>query len=109
MSRLRRVPEVSDFRYVVVSHTHWDREWYLPFEQFRLRLVDLVAQLFDLLDADAGYRHFQLDGQTICLEDVLALRPDLEPRLLAHVASGRIAIGPWYVLQDEFCVGGESI
>ena len=30
--------EVSDFRYLVVPHTHWDREWYLPFEQFRLRL-----------------------------------------------------------------------
>jgi hypothetical protein len=23
----------------VVSHTHWDREWYLPFQLFRMKLV----------------------------------------------------------------------
>jgi hypothetical protein len=94
---------------VVVSHTHWDREWYLPFERFRLRLAEVVAELVDLLDRDAGFRHFMLDGQTICLEDVLALRPDLEPRLRRHVASGRLGIGPWYVLADSFLVGGESL
>ena len=25
----------------VVSHTHWDREWYLPFQLFRVKLVRL--------------------------------------------------------------------
>ena len=23
----------------IVSHTHWDREWYLPFQEFRLGLA----------------------------------------------------------------------
>src|SRR5438270_607090 len=36
--RFGAMPTVSDFRYLVVPHTHWDREWYLPFEQFRLHL-----------------------------------------------------------------------
>ena len=27
---------------LIVSHTHWDREWYLTREQYRLRLVDLI-------------------------------------------------------------------
>ena len=27
---------------VVVSHTHWDREWYLSFQQFRARLVAMT-------------------------------------------------------------------
>jgi hypothetical protein len=94
---------------IVVSHTHWDREWYQPFEVFRLRLCDMVERLLDILDADPQFRHFMLDGQTVCLDDVLELRPDLEPRLRAHIAAGRIGIGPWYVLQDELLVGAESI
>ena len=94
---------------VVVSHTHWDREWYQPFEVFRLRLCELVATLLDTLDRDPSFRHFMLDGQTICIDDVLELRPELRARLQAHVAAGRISIGPWYVLQDEFLVGAEAI
>ena len=29
----------------LVPHTHWDREWYQPFQRFRMRLVDLVDVL----------------------------------------------------------------
>ena len=43
---------------IVVSHTHWDREWYLPFQEFRMRLVDLVDALLDLLVRDAKFKHF---------------------------------------------------
>src|SRR5438045_6466135 len=93
----------------VVSHTHWDREWYLTYEQFRLRLVALVDRLLDLLDEEPAYKYFHLDGQTIVLEDYLELRPEQEPRLRAAIASGRILIGPWYVMPDEFLVSGESI
>ncbi len=94
---------------IVVSHTHWDREWYQSFEVFRARLCVLVEQLLDLLDADPAFRHFMLDGQTVCLDDVLELRPALHARLRRHIAEDRIGIGPWYVLQDEFLVGAESI
>ena len=72
----------------VVSHTHWDREWYLTHEQFRFRLVALVDRLLDLLDADPAYKHFHLDGQTIVLEDYLEIRPEQEPRL-RHGDRGR--------------------
>src|SRR6266540_2682714 len=93
----------------VVSHTHWDREWYLTYEQFRLRLVALIDRLLDLLDADPAYKYFHLDGQTIVLEDYLEIRPEQEARLRRAIASGRILIGPWYVMPDEFLVSGESI
>lgn len=93
----------------VVSHTHWDREWYLTHEQFRFRLVALIDRLLDLLDADPSYRHFHLDGQTIVLEDYLEIRPEAEPRLRRAIASGRVLIGPWYVMPDEFLVSGESL
>ena len=93
----------------VVSHTHWDREWYLTHEQFRFRLVALVDRLLDLLDADPAYKHFHLDGQTIVLEDYLEIRPEQEARLRQAIAAGRILIGPWYVMPDEFLVSGESL
>lgn len=94
---------------VVVSHTHWDREWYQPLEIFAARLGDTVGALLDILDGDPAFHHFMLDGQTVCVDDVLALHPSMRARLEAHIAAGRIGIGPWYVLQDEFLVGGESI
>jgi mannosylglycerate hydrolase len=93
----------------VVSHTHWDREWYLTHEQFRFRLVALVDRLLDLLDADPAYKYFHLDGQTIVLEDYLEIRPEQETRLRQAIAAGRILIGPWYVMPDEFLVSGESL
>lgn len=92
----------------VISHTHWDREWYLTFERFRLRLVDLIDRLLDLMEADPGFRYFNLDGQGIILEDYLKIRPENEERLRALISQGRITIGPWYVLNDEFLVSGES-
>src|SRR5262252_4232575 len=93
----------------VVSHTHWDREWYLTHEQFRFRLVSLIDRLLDLLEADPSYKYFHLDGQTIILEDYLEIRPEQEPRLRAAIEAGRILIGPWYVMPDEFLVTGESL
>ncbi len=56
---------------VVISHTHWDRAWYVPFQQFRVALVKLIDQVLALLDSDPEFRCFMLDGQTIVLEDYL--------------------------------------
>jgi len=47
---------------VVVPHTHWDREWYEPFQRFRLRLVALLDEVLDTMEREPGY-HFTLDGQ----------------------------------------------
>ena len=94
--------------YNLVSHTHWDREWYLPYQNFRLKLVHLIDNLLDLLAKDPNYRYFMLDGQTIVLDDYLEVRPEREVDLCAHIQSGRILIGPWYILPDEFLVSPEA-
>ncbi|MGH2977855.1 MAG: glycoside hydrolase family 38 C-terminal domain-containing protein [Gaiellaceae bacterium] len=101
--------EVSDFRFLVVPHTHWDREWYLPFEQFRLRLGAVVDGVLDTLENDASFTSFTLDGQAIVLEDYLDVRPENEARLRALLDAGRLEVGPSYVLPDEILVGGESL
>jgi mannosylglycerate hydrolase len=92
---------------VIVSHTHWDREWYRTFQAFRARLVDTVDRVLDQLDADPGWT-FVLDGQTIVVEDYVAIRPHQRDRLAAACQSGRLAIGPWYVQPDSLLPGGES-
>lgn len=92
----------------VLSHTHWDREWYLTFEQFRLRLVDLIDRLLALLERDPDFRHFHLDAQTIVLEDYLRIRPQREALLKKLIAEKRIGVGPWYQLNDEFLTSAES-
>ncbi|MGW6485741.1 glycoside hydrolase family 38 N-terminal domain-containing protein [Streptomyces sp. NPDC055056] len=92
----------------VVTHVHWDREWYRPFEAFRARLVELAERVVTELD-ERSMSAFHLDGQTIVLSDVAALRPDLAERLRAHAAAGRLTLGPWHVLADNQLVSGESL
>jgi alpha-mannosidase len=97
------------FRYLVVPHTHWDREWYLPFEGFRLRLGRTLDDVLDTLERDDSFVSFTLDGQAIVLEDYLDVRPDNEARMRALLAAGRLEVGPWYVLADELLVGSEAL
>jgi hypothetical protein len=93
---------------VFVPHTHWDREWYRPFQSFRISLVEVVDEVLELLETDERYR-FTLDGQLATVDDYLEIRPGNEGRIRALVQSGRLAIGPWQTLVDEFLVSGESI
>jgi alpha-mannosidase len=96
-------------RFFVVPHTHWDREWYSPFEHFHLRLAEVVDGVIDVLERDPDFTSFTLDGQAIVLEDYLAIRPANEDRLRALMSAGRIEVGPSYMLPDEFLVGAESL
>mgnify|MGYP002336052897 CR=1 FL=1 len=92
----------------LVPHTHWDREWYRPFQSFRMQLVEVVDRVLDMLEADEQFA-FTLDGQLATIDDYLEIRPEQEDRLRAHVQSGRLAIGPWQILMDEFLVSGETL
>ncbi len=92
---------------VLVSHFHWDREWYRTFEAYRARLIDAVDRVLDLLASDAGYR-FLLDGQVVLLEDYLAIRPERRGELERGLRDGRLAAGPWYVQPDMLLPSGEA-
>jgi len=93
----------------VVSHTHWDRAWYWTFEQTRVRLVQLMDQLLALMRADAGYRHFVLDGQMAMVQDYLAIRPEQTATIRRMAREGRLLLGPFFVLPDLFIPSGESL
>ncbi|MBK5114020.1 MAG: hypothetical protein KGD59_12670 [Candidatus Heimdallarchaeota archaeon] len=91
----------------IVPSTHWDREWYLPFQSFRTQLVHLIDKLLERLSKQEYF--FMLDGQTIVLEDYFEIRPERKEELLTHIRNGKIDVGPWYLLPDEWLVGQESL
>ena len=92
----------------IIPHSHWDREWYLPFEKHRVHLVELFDRLIEVMEQNEDYTYYHMDGQYIVIEDYLEIRPHMRDRLLALVRAGRIQVGPWYILQDEYLTSGEA-
>ncbi|MET9563817.1 alpha-mannosidase [Streptomyces tauricus] len=93
---------------VFVPHFHWDREWYEPFQVFRHRLVTALDTVLETAEANPDFR-FTVDGQMAAVEDYLEMRPENRDRVAALVGEGRLAIGPWLILLDEFLCSGETI
>ena len=92
----------------VIPHSHWDREWYLPFEKHRVRLVELFDRLIEVMEQNEDYTYYHMDGQYVVIDDYLEIRPQMRDRLLALVRANRIQVGPWYILQDEYLTSGEA-
>lgn len=92
-----------------VLSTHWDREWYQPFQDYRYRLVQLLDRVLEGWQREDLCGPFQTDGQAIVLEDYLEVRPERAEQVRRLVQEGRFVVGPWYVLPDEFLVSGESL
>ncbi|PWJ43805.1 alpha-mannosidase [Sediminitomix flava] len=94
--------------YHVISNTHWDREWRFPFQRNRQMLVEMIDEALDILESDPDYRAYHLDSQSIVLRDYLEVKPYNKERIVQLVRENRLLIGPWYILPDEFQVGGEN-
>jgi hypothetical protein len=94
--------------YYVLS-SHWDREWYQAFQDYRYRLVHLLDRVVDGLAGGRLRGPYQTDGQAIMLTDYLEVRPERRGQVEQLAREGKLSIGPWYVLPDEFIVSGESL
>jgi hypothetical protein len=57
----------------LIFYTHWDREWHLTAEQYRVQLVEVMDGLLDILRAESNIT-FMFDGQAIVLEDYWSMR-----------------------------------
>jgi len=99
----------KNYKLHVISNTHWDREWVYPFQETRLLLLEFMDDLLDLLETDPDFHSFLLDSQTLAVEDYLDLRPEKEELVKKHVKSGRLIVGPWYSLPEEYLINGESL
>src|SRR5436190_23656456 len=91
-SEAARLVAMSPTRITLVAHTHWDREWYEPFEVFRAHLVEMLDEALTDLEVDPRL-HFTLDGHVALVDDYLEVRPGAEPRIRALVAAGRLHLG----------------
>ena len=88
--------------------THWDREWYKPFQGFRYDLVKVTDNIINSLE-NGDIDQFTFDGQTIVLEDYLEIKPENREKITKLIKDGKLRVGPWYVMPDELLVSGESI
>src|SRR5580698_2421008 len=76
-------------RIAIVPHSHWDREWYKSYQDFRLNLVDMLDVLLPLLEADASYPYFMLDGQMAVVRSAAfggAMDVGYLPDMFGHIA-----------------------
>lgn len=103
-------PDASHIKQIkVVSNTHWDREFRRSFEKTRRRLLTMMDVTLDILDTDKEYHSFTMDGHSIMIDDYLEMRPEKRPLIERLVKNGRLIIGPWYTLAEEFSIGHEAL
>lgn len=92
----------------IINHTHWDREWFLTSEytsRWIPRLIDKIAQL---ANENPDYR-FLFDGQTLVIEDLLAVAPNYVEKVRGLLQSGALQLGPYYCQPDWQLTGGELL
>lgn len=92
----------------IISHSHLDREWYMPFERHRYHLIELINSIMKQAENDPKFKSFHLDGQMIPIFDYLEIKENEKERFLNHLKKGTIQAGPWYILQDAFLTSGEA-
>lgn len=108
-NQFRMNMKISDRIFHIISNTHWDREWRFPFQINRQMLVNMIDRVIDILESEPRYRAYHLDSQSIVIEDYLEVKPHNRERISKLVKEKKLLIGPWYVLPDEFQVGGENL
>lgn len=92
----------------IISHSHLDREWYMPYEQHHMRVVELMDNLLEIFETDPEFKSFHLDGQTIVLDDYLEVKPQNREKVAQAIECGKLKIGPFYILQDDFLISSEA-
>ncbi|MFV0344478.1 MAG: glycoside hydrolase family 38 C-terminal domain-containing protein [Anaerocolumna sp.] len=92
----------------IVSHSHWDREWYMQYEHFHMKLVSLIDDVLFQIENNLEFHSFHLDGQMIIIDDYLKVRPENTEKLSKAIKNGKIKVGPWYVAQDCYLTSSEA-
>ncbi len=99
----------------IISHTHWDREWYLNSKYTNKWLIPFFDSLFAMFEKEANYI-FVLDGQMAMVEDYFE-ELDKEKynltlykrKIRKYVEQGRLFIGPYYLQPDWQLLSDEAL
>jgi len=103
----------NKIRIHIISHTHWDREWYLSSDYTNKWLVPFFDKLFSLLESNENYK-FVLDGQMQMIDDYLSQlsSDDREKKatlLRKYGKRKQLFFGPYWSQVDWRIAGSESI
>ena len=93
---------------IAYVHTHWDREWYREFEEFRLRLIEVVDEIINAI-TKKELPFFYFDGQTAAIEDYLEIHPERLNVIKKLIKEKKLRIGPFYCSADSLLVSGECL
>ncbi len=93
----------------VVSNTHWDREFRHSFEKTRRNLLIMLDTTLDILESDPEYHSFTMDGHSIMIDDYLQMRPERREQVKKFISEGRLIIGPYYTLPEQFTISHEAL
>ncbi len=93
----------------VISHTHWDREWYFTTSRSTIYLIKHVKEVLETLENDPDFSYYLLDAQASLIEDYLKYCPEDEPRIQKLVTAGKLLTGPWYTQTDQLVISQESV
>lgn len=99
----------------IISHTHWDREWYMNSKFVNEWLPPFFDSLFNMLEKEPTYR-FVLDGQTSMLDDCYVELEKLgrsvdefKGKIKKYAEQGRLVLGPYYLQPDWQLASDESL
>lgn len=99
----------------IISHTHWDREWYINSKFVNEWLPVFFDGLFDMMEKEPTYR-FVLDGQTSMIDDCYAELEkagrsvsEYKEKIKKYAKQGRLVLGPYYLQPDWQLISDESL
>lgn len=96
----------------VLTFLNWEREGARTFEASRVELLDTLDAFITLMESNEevqAIRYFMLGGQTVILEDLAQVRPNLLSLLVIYNAGGKLGVGPFYTQVDGMLSSGEAI
>jgi len=99
----------------IISHTHWDREWYLNSKYTNEWLVPFFDQLFKMFEKEENYQ-FVLDGQMAMIDDyyeeLKKQGKDIHPyreKIRKYNKENRLFLGPYYLQPDWQLLSEEAL
>lgn len=93
----------------VVSHTHWDREWYFTIEDSNILLGENLDKILSTLENNPEYNSYTLDAQSSLVEEYLKIKPENYERVKNVISNKKLFVGPWYTQTDTLLVNKESL
>src|SRR6266404_1230377 len=92
----------------VINHTHWDREWFVPFTVTRRWIPRLIENLAKMVRTNPDYA-FLFDAQTMVIEDLEAVDAKAYATAGRLIRNHNLQVGPYYAQIDMRMSGAESL